>query len=129
MIGNRGILLSVLSIANPRRSDVAPIQVRALVDTACVYRVIPERIRAQLHLEESDQRPVMLADGSWRSVPHVGPIEVRFKNRCGYGGALVMGDQVIPGAIAMEDMDLVVTPRERLLDVNPANSDFPACRV
>jgi hypothetical protein len=43
-------------------------------------------------------------------VPYVGPIEVRFKNRVGFAGALVMGDQVLLGAIPMEDMDLVVIP-------------------
>jgi hypothetical protein len=30
-----------------------------------------------------------------------------------------MGDQVLLGAIPMEDMDLVVLPKERILDVNP----------
>ena len=30
-----------------------------------------------------------------------------------------MGDQVLVGAIPMEDMDLVVIPRTRTLDVNP----------
>ena len=60
-----------------------------------------------------------LADGSKKRVPYVGPIEVRFKNRVGFAGALVMGDQVLVGAIPMEDMDLVVVPRTRTLDVNP----------
>jgi len=62
---------------------------------------------------------VTLADGSKKRVPYVGPIEVRFKNRVGFAGALVMGDQVLVGAIPMEDMDLVVVPRTRTLDVNP----------
>ena len=30
-----------------------------------------------------------------------------------------LGDQVLLGAIPMEDMDLVVLPKERRLDVNP----------
>jgi hypothetical protein len=30
-----------------------------------------------------------------------------------------MGDQVLLGVIPMEDMDLVVLPKERILDVNP----------
>ena len=34
-------------------------------------------------------------------------------------GALVMGDVVLLGAIPMEDMDLVVIPKTRRLDVNP----------
>jgi len=57
-------------------------------------------------------------------VPYVGPIEIRFKNRAGFGGALVMGDQVLLGAIAMEDMDLVVIPKTRELDVNPRSPNI-----
>jgi hypothetical protein len=33
--------------------------------------------------------------------------------------ALVIGDEVLLGAIPMEDMDLVVNPRDRSVDVNP----------
>jgi hypothetical protein len=49
----------------------------------------------------------------------VGPIEIRFKNRIGFGGALVLGDQALLGAIPMEDMDLVIIPKTRTVDVNP----------
>jgi hypothetical protein len=62
---------------------------------------------------------VTLADGSKKLVPYVGPVEIRFKNRVGFAGALVMGDQVLIGAIPMEDMDLIVVPKTRKLDVNP----------
>jgi len=30
-----------------------------------------------------------------------------------------MGDQVLLGAIPMEDMDLVIVPKTRTLDINP----------
>ena len=36
-----------------------------------------------------------------------------------FAGALVLGDQVLLGAIPMEDMDLVVIPLTRSIDVNP----------
>jgi hypothetical protein len=32
---------------------------------------------------------------------------------------LVLGDQVLLGAIPMEDMDLVIIPKIRTVDVNP----------
>lgn len=66
-----------------------------------------------------DKKEVTLADGSRKAVPYVGPIEIRFKNRVGFAGALVMGDQVLLGAIPMEDMDLVILPKKRILDINP----------
>jgi hypothetical protein len=57
-------------------------------------------------------------------VPYVGPIEIRFKNRTGFAGALVMGDQTLLGAIPMEDMDLVILPKDKALDVNPSSPNI-----
>jgi hypothetical protein len=51
---------------------------------------------------------------------------VSFKNRKGFTGALVLGDEVLLGAIPMEDMDLVVIPSKRELDVNPQNPNISA---
>ena len=72
-------------------------------------------------LEPLGLREIILANGSSKSVPYVGPAQIRFKNRGGFTGALVIGDQVLFGAIPMEDMDLVVIPRSRSIDVNPAS--------
>lgn len=35
-----------------------------------------------------------------------------------------MGDQVLFGVIPMEDMDLVVSPRSRSIDVNPESPNL-----
>ena len=70
-------------------------------------------------MEEHDRQTVTIADGSRRSVPYVGPVEMHFGNRVGFGGALVIGDQVLLGALPLADMDLVVIPRERRVAVNP----------
>ena len=37
---------------------------------------------------------------------------------------LVLGDEVLLGAIPMEEMDLVVDPRDRTVDVNPASPNI-----
>ena len=101
-------------------------EVEALADTGSVYLIIPEHIRLQLDLEPQSQKEVTLADGRRRMVPYVGPIETRFKNRVGFVGAIVMGDEVLLGAIPMEDMDLVVLPQERRVDINPLNPNYAA---
>ena len=69
-------------------------------------------------------REVKLADGSIHSFPYVGPIVAHFKNRYGFLGALVLGDEVLLGAIPMEEMDLVVNPRDRTVDVNPLSPNI-----
>ena len=45
-------------------------------------------------------------------------------NRIGFAGALVLGDQVLLGAIPMEDMDLVVIPMTRSIEVNPLSPNI-----
>ena len=100
-------------------SELNAIEIEALADSGAVHLCIPEHIKIQLQLEEVDKKEVTLADGSRQLIPYVGPIEVRFKNRVGFTGALVLGDQVLLGAIPMEDMDLIIIPSSRSLDVNP----------
>jgi clan AA aspartic protease len=114
-----GLVTATLQLSNPRRGELAPVEVTALADTGSVFLCIPEHVRLQLKLEIVEHREVKLADGSHATFPYVGPIILRFKNRTGFVGALVLGDQVLLGAIPMEDMDLVVDPRDRSVDVNP----------
>ena len=119
-----GLSYCMLSLRNPRFPDRQAIEVQALADTGSVFLVIPEHIRLQLSLDELLKKEVTLADGSRKMLPYVGPIETRFKNRAAYVGAIVMGDQVLLGAIPMEDMDFVVLPLDRRVDVNPLNPNF-----
>jgi len=119
-----GIVNTKVLLINPRDGQERSMEVEALADTGSVHLVIPEHVQHQLGLAVLELRKVTLADGSIRSVPYVGPIQIRFKNRSGFGGALVMGQQVLFGAIPMEDMDLVVSPRDRTIDVNPNSPNF-----
>jgi clan AA aspartic protease len=95
------------------------LDVVALADSGALHLCIPEHVQIQLRLETIDSKEVTLADGSKKLVPYVGPVELHFKNRVGFAGALVIGDQVLLGAIPMEDMDLVIIPKTRTLNINP----------
>jgi clan AA aspartic protease len=124
-----GLVNGQFVLKNPRLPDLEPVEVSALVDTGAVHLCIPEHVRIQLKLDAIDEKEVTLADGSRRLVPYVGPIEIKFKNRTGFAGALVMGDQVLLGAIPMEDMDLVVVPKTRKVDVNPESPNVASSSV
>ena len=118
-----------LQLKNPRLSELAGVEVVALVDTGALHLCIPEHVRIQLKLEAIDEKEVTLDDGSKRLVPYVGPIEIKFKNRTGFAGALVLGTQVLLGAIPMEDMDLIVIPKTRTVDVNPDSPNIASSIV
>ena len=119
-----GLVNGHLVLKNPRLPDLTPVEVEALVDSGATHLCIPEHIRVQLQLEQIDSKEVTLADGSMPFVSYVGPVELRFKNRIGFSGALVMGDQVLLGAIPMEDMDLIIIPRTTTVDINPNTPNF-----
>src|SRR5580765_4181232 len=119
-----GLVNGTLVLRNPRLPDLEAVDVEALVDSGATHLCIPEHVQIQLQLEPIDTKEVTLADGSKKLVPYVGPIELRFKNRVGFAGALVMGDQVLLGAIPMEDMDLIIIPKTRTLDINPNSPNF-----
>ncbi len=119
-----GLINAKIMLRNPRKPELKAVEVDALADSAAVHLCIPTHVQIQLELEEIDRKEVTLADGSRRLVPYVGPIELRFKNRVGFAGALVMGDQTLLGAIPMEDMDLVIMPRTRTIDINPISPNI-----
>ena len=124
-----GLTNGKLLLRNPRLPELTGVDVVALADTGALHLCVPEHIQIQLKLEQIDRKEVTLADGSKQVVPYVGPIELHFKNRVGFAGALVMGDQVLLGAIPMEDMDLIVIPRTRTLDVNPDSPNITSSTV
>ena len=119
-----GLINEILILKNPRKPELKPVEVSALADTGAVHLCIPKHLQIQLELEEIDRKEAVLADGTRTLVPYVGPLELRFKNRVGFTGALVMGDQVLLGAIPMEDMDLVIIPKTRKIDVNPVSPNI-----
>ena len=116
-----GLASTKVQLRNPRLPELEAVEIDALADTGAVHMCIPQHIKIQLQLEEHDTKEVTLADGSHKVVPYVGPIELRYRNRIGFAGALVMGDEALLGVIPMEDMDLVVVPKTRQVIVNPLN--------
>jgi clan AA aspartic protease len=120
-----GIVRTPLQLANPVLPGRTPLEVTALADTGSMLLYIPEHVAIQMGFRELERREVTLADGSRRAVSYVGPVEIRFANwRC-FTGAMVMGDDVLLGAIPMEDLDVVVHPLTRTVTVNPDSPNVP----
>ncbi len=121
-----GIARANIRLENPMRRELEGIEVDALADTGSLFLCLPEEVRLQLKLEATSEREVTTADGKRCLCPYVGPVRVRFQNRECYVGAVVLGDEVLLGAVPMEDMDLVVIPSARRVAVNPLHPNFAA---
>ena len=124
-----GFVRARIEIANAKDPDNKTLTVTSLVDSGAALLCLPESVAGRLELEELDRRPVRTADGTRHEVPYVGPVLIKFENRRCLAGALVMGDEVLLGAVPMEEMDVLISPRTRTLVVNPANPDGPVFRV
>ncbi|CAH2573289.1 hypothetical protein PRNO82_02699 [Planktothrix rubescens] len=106
--------------------NVKKITVKALVDSGAYMLAINESIKRPLDLPKLEEQIAELADGSKLKLDIVGPVEVRFENRSTTCRAMVLsGDtEVLLGAIPLEDMDVLIDPRQQRLIVNPASPYF-----
>ncbi len=127
-----GLVYADITITNSldeglaRRGDLAgekvrKVNVRALVDSGAYMLCINENIKAQLGLEKIDEMLAEMANGKLETVEIAGPVEVRFENRSTSCRAAVLPgeSEVLMGSIPLEDMDVVILPKEQKLIVNP----------
>ena len=113
------------------QDEVKRTKVNMLVDTGSVYMCINESVQQQLQLDVVEKRKGQLADGSIVEYDVVGPIEVRFKNRrCCVDAMVLPGEnELLLGAIPLEDMDVLIHPRRQELIVNPEHPLMPQMKL
>lgn len=120
-----GIIRTEIELRNPVDPSVTPMTVTALADTGALHLCLPDHVVIQMGYKELEKREVTRAKGQRQSVSYVGPVEIRFRNRGSFTGAMVLGEEPLLGAIPMEDMDLVVVPARQTVDVNPDYPNIP----
>jgi clan AA aspartic protease len=126
-----GLVHADIELRSLTNLKLEPLVVTSLVDSGALHLCIPEHVAIQLGLDcnTADQREVMIASGERKLCPYVGPLQITFKNRKCFSGALVLGNEVLLGAIPMEDMDLVIHPAKRALLPNPESPNVPVSTV
>ena len=115
-----GLVYADIKLDNPKQGGSVPIAAQALVDSGALHLCIPESLSRQLNLAAERIRRVTFADGRSVEAPYVGPVRVEAAGRTCFVGAMVFGDEVLLGAIPMEDLDLLVDPaRQELVPRDP----------
>lgn len=120
-----GLAYATLELRNPKLPKLLPLTVRSLADTGALHLCVPSHVALQLKLDELQKREVITADGKKLLCPYVGPVEVSYGGRSCFTGAVVLGDEVLLGAVPMEDMDIVVSPAKRSVIINPDSPNIP----
>ena len=121
-----GIIFQHIRLSNFGRDDLEELDANALVDSGAAELCIPQHIANQLRLKQLEEREVRIASGERVLVPYVGGVRVEVFGRQTVTSAIVLGDQVLLGAIPMEAMDLVIHPRSLTLMPNPDSPNVPA---
>lgn len=124
-----GLVSANITLTNPKDTQKKAYTHTALVDTGALHLCIPEHVSLQMGFEELQKREVTTVDGKKHLCPYVGPVEISFEGRSCFTGALVLGDEILLGAVPMEDMDLVVIPAQRKVVPNPENPNIPSATV
>jgi clan AA aspartic protease len=129
-------LISADDLALHRRGflpegDIKRMRITALVDSGAHTLVINDHIRQQLDLPVLEERTARFANETEVRASIVGPVEIRFGNRRTTAEAILLPGNAEPllGVIPMEDMDLIVDPKQQRLVVNPENPNIPLVYV
>jgi clan AA aspartic protease len=109
------------------KDQIRRMNVTALVDSGAYMLAINEAIQTQLDLPVVDIQVAELADGTQISLDVVGPVDVYFENRATTVRAMVLPgeSEVLLGSIPMEDMDVLIDPKQQRLIVNPKHPYKP----
>ena len=103
--------------------------VQAVVDTGAGTLIITEALRQELGLDLKGERWVTLANKTTAKCKYTDAVEVHWENRSSLVRPIVLegSDEVLLGAIPLEDMDLIVDPARQILI--GAHGDTPVMRV
>ena len=103
------------------KDKIKKVKVNSLIDSGSFMLMINDNVRHQLDLPFIEKQFSTLADETEIEVEIVGPVEVRFENRRTTCDAVVLphSTEVLLGSIPMEDMDVLIDPKQQKLVVNP----------
>ena len=124
-----GPIHATITLSNPKFNSLQSMTIKALVDTGALHLCIPEHIALRLNISTLELREATLADGKRYKIPYVKPILVQFETRSTFVGAMVIRDEVLLGAIPMEDLDVVLHPATQSLQINRESPNMALSKV
>ncbi|MDR1899090.1 MAG: retroviral-like aspartic protease family protein [Treponema sp.] len=123
MIHEEITLINAVDVGNVQRGYIGEQQVRritvtAIVDTGAATLFITEAVRQTLGLNIQGERYTRTANGARVACEVTEPVEICWKERSTACRAIVIpgAENILLGAIPLEDMDLMVNPVKQTLE-------------
>ncbi len=116
---------ATIEMSNPREPNTKPIKARGIANTDTLLLCIPEHLAIQLKLYQESEGKFTVANGRSIKVSNIRPVKVTFGDRLCFLGALVLGDDVLMGAVPIEDMALTINPSCQRLEPDPHSPNIP----
>ena len=112
-----GITYAHVRVSNPRRPEIAPVDLEFLIDTGALYSVVPASVLERLGVVRFATETFTLADGTHQAYD-VGEAFFELDGRHGATSKVVFAPEgVTPlfGALSLESLGLMVNPVTREL--------------
>lgn len=112
-------------------SDEEPIELRVKVDTGATMLVIPGWVQERFSFPIIRKQSVKYADERREQRDVAAGVEIEVCCRKGAFNAIIepQKEYGLLGAVVMEELDLIVEPRELKLYPNPRSPDIPMAEI
>ncbi len=112
-------------------SDEEPIDLRVKVDSGATMLVIPGWVQEKFSFPIIRKQSVKYADERKAQLDVAAGVEIEVCSRKGVFDAIVVPKKEygLLGAIVMEELDLILEPRELKLYPNPRSPDIPMAEI
>ena len=105
-------------------------ETEAKVDRSTVHTILPKDVIQHLDLMIQFQQPVIIwDDGKQQIADFSESFKIELLGRQTHLDAIVLGEEVVLGRIALELLDLVVDEENRQVITNPAHPNGPVFRI
>ena len=119
--------IKITNLLNPKKS----VEIDAVIDTGATMLVLPLNTVKKLGLRKMRSVEVRYANNKTEVKPIYGVVTVEIKGRAGEFDVLAEAkdSQALIGQIVLEQLDLVVDPKKKIVAPNPMSPNMPMVEI
>jgi predicted aspartyl protease len=113
------------------KPEIRQVELDCLIDSGAVLSYIPQEVVELLGIPENGNVIVKYANEKKEEVKKAGPVKIKIGNRSGNFDCIVGPPNCEPliGQIVLEELDLLIDPKEKKLVVRPESPFLPLLKL